>query len=795
MGDRLLFEVLTPPKIKITRVDDAGNLVNEKTVNDKLYTVKDAAKSLGVKWESLDRYLCEVRHKGLREVDLNPQPEKQPTVFLLRGLKQKAIEGRTFNDIWSALAAECSVDDPIIEWDSTEEWCVLDLDFHRGDVPDATDLRQSADTIRPMPCAWWYSRSGSLHLLYAGGDKLSADECASLASVKLLARFPAARIELKHSTRQPSGEVFRAKAGYDAGTIPASNGVEQSDFTDYLEEHGYEVGKRYPHTRCPVNPSPRAEGNTEPVVVKEKCIRCYICEADGIKRGSKQPGFFPLSFLAGTIQQSLFRRCIENFTHWQHAKYIVCQVIPQENLAALVYRAALKQKWGGDPRIPLVWSAGPKTGLIRCDGYWMGESGRSKAYKDTSAVLAGLPVCKFLDKNDLDENGKPKLKTSAAILEELASTDDLTAYGYPAVIRVWGIQLTQMQDPPTNRIFTLLQRNGTPEYLPTKRRMPEEEAWGLLESLYPGLNRKAVELLIVAKGCTEFRAGLPPMLFLTGPTGAGKTQSINLAASICGDAATVVTYASEEDRLRAGILSAKERGSFAFFDEYLKRAKAKHIEPDAAIEFILNLTEDSLSHKLYTGPVPLGELPVCVFADTALPAEVVAHSQIARRMHHVPMRESKQWNKSTKELRQEGEEYCKAADSIVSYAMDRWFPPGPPTDFAVVAKALGFHLFNSNEAAKVKEDLIRKFFDLVCAASEAKAGGWKQIDPNGVGELADTWLALGDYKRALTEVDLKKVLGVNDVVECEVQKARSGRILVRFTSVKRDKINEQLRAS
>lgn len=802
MGDKLRFEKLTHTKYKVARVDSTGNLVSEMEVTDKPYRLKDAGKVLCIPWVELKKMLTAFQQTGKAEIDLDPQPEKQPAVFLVRGLKQEAKSGVTFSDIFAALTFDSGQEDPVVEWDGTEEYCILDLDFHKGDKPDESSLRQCADTVRPLPLAWWYSKSGGLHLLYCAGVGLQGCEFAAIASVKIAARLSAARIEIKCSTRQPPGEIIRVgghnPSASETGGMGGRTVDQQPDHSDWLTDHGYEVGKRYPHTLCPVNPSQRAEGNADPVVVSTDYIMCYICQADGIKRGSKTPGYFPLAVLAGTVQESMFRKCVENFTHWQHAKHIICQVVQQENLAELVYRAALKQRHGDDPRIPLVWTAGPKTGLIRCDGYWMGDSGRVKTYDDRSAVLAGLPVAKYREGDEL--------RTSAAIVEELASTDDLTPYGYPALIRVWGVRLTEMQDQPADKIFTVLQRNGKPEFLSTSRRMPEEEAWKTIECLYPGVNRKAVELLIAAKGCIEYRAGLPPMVFLTGPTGAGKTQSIHLAASICGDQVTTVTFATDQERLRQQVLYAKERGSYAFFDEYLKSARQRHVEPDQAMEFVLNLTPDSSSHKLYVGPVCLGEMPVCVFADTMLPAEVVAHSQIARRMHHVPLRDSKQWNRFAKDLRTEGDEYVKAADSLLSWIMDRWFPPPGPTDFADVAKALGFFLFNSDEAAQYKERLIRTFFELVCAAPDAEVKvskslpdprGYKLIDPQGTGELAETWLALADGNKptsqALCEKDLKSVLGLSEFVECQLHGIKGGRVLVRFANERRDKINENLK--
>lgn len=808
MGDVLRFENLTKagaakPMYLLSRLTETGERVRAIEITGAQHSLEKAAKTLGVKFADLSTWFVAYKAGEASEITLTSDEEKTPPVFLLRGITQTASEGESFATFDEALAApiEGSPHDYTIEWDSTEDVCCLDLDFHDGGKPDESTLRQCADTIRPLCCAWWFSRGGGLHLLYCVGGNLSADESAATAAVKLLARFPAASVELNRRSRRPAGEVYRNSATSTAD-IPVSGSGDtllNADYSAWLEERGYEVGQRYPHEQCPVNPSPRQSGNTPPVNVYEDHIYCFSCNAAGVKKGSKTAGYFPLAVLSGAVKQSMFRRCAENFTHWGHAEYVVGQIVPRDNLARLYYRAALKQRHGDDPRIPLVFSAGPKTGLIRYDGFWAGESGRSKRYGRDSSVLSRLPVCLYPDSSDIDDTGLPKLKVSPSVVEELASGDDLSPYGYPALVRVWGIQLTQMQEQPADRIFSLLQRNGLPNFLPVKSRMPEDEAWGIIDSLYPGFNRKVVELLIVAKGCTEFRAGLPPMVFLTGPTGAGKTQSINLAASICGDTATVVTFSDQDERLRQGIHSAKQAGSFAFFDEYLKGARKKSIAPDTAMEFILNLTPDSVSHQLYTGPVPLGDLPVCCFADTTIPPEVMGHSQIARRVHHVPLRESKQWNRSTKDLRREGDEYVRAADSLVSHIMDRWFLPPGPTDFADVARSLGFFLFNSDESSLYKDRLIKRFFDLICAAPEytgkANGAGWKVIDPYDSGDLAESWQSLadtGDVKTRLAEVDLRSVVGASEFIVCEIEKIKGNRVIVRFLNDDKSKVNGEL---
>src|SRR6185312_3621995 len=322
-----------------------------------------------------------------------------------------------------------------------------------------------------------------------------------------------------------------------------------------------------------------------------------------------------------------------------------------------------------------------------------------------------------------------------------------------ALTRCFGVQITQMQDLPANRIFTTIRGENAPEYLPPHRRMEEHKAWDYLEGFFPGVNRGLIELLIAAKGCAEYRAGLPPIVFLTGPTGAGKTQSVYLAAAICGDRSSSVKFSRQDDRVKDGVAKAKQRWSFAFFDEFLKGARREGIPVDQAMELVLDLDPETMSHELYVGQVALGELPACVWADTAMPPEVAGPSQIARRMHLVQLREGRDWRISAKDLRHQGQEACRAADSILSAIMDRRFPPGPATDFADVARDLGFKPLKDDTTAVDKERWICTLFDLVCAAPAITGAaarrvrgepGWKAIDPSGSGDLAEAWAVLRD---------------------------------------------------
>lgn len=813
MPDRLTLKSDPPGdarhKINVSRVTDAGALVTSWTSTfDRVSHYPAAAKMLRVPADWLNE--CVVKHRAnwtaeavydLPGAEMTVTIDTPSPMFRVRGIRRPASDAVEFSDIWDALCAKIEVADPVVEWDGVDEWCVVDIDFHEGSVPDADYLRQVADTLRPVPVAWWLSRSGGLHVLFSRYEGRAADGLAVSAAVSLAARFPTAGIEIKHSTRQPGGEVVRRRPtglGDAYGRFSGDTSLAGGDVASFLSDRGLSPGERYPHEQCPVNPSPRAAGNSPPVCAYDDHIYCFICAADGVRRGSRTPGYFPLAKLCGSVQASMFRLCVDNFTHWQHAQHVVRTVV-RDSLAEAAYRAALHDRHGDDPRIPLVF-VGPKGGLIRTWGAWADSNGNATKLDKGSATLAKLPCCLYPAR---DKKGNPVLQPDAAHVEQLSVMLDLAAYGYPAITRIWGAHITQMQEQPDGRVCMVLRRNGEPEYLPHSRRMEESAAWSVLETWFPGLDRGAVELLIAAKGCSETSGGLPPMVFFYGPTGSGKSQTVSLAAAICGDRVGTVLFERERQRIYAAIREAKNTGSFAFFDEYLKHATDARVSPEKAMEIVLTIKPDTMAHILYRGPVALGDLPVIVFSDTTIPAKVWGHSQIARRVHAVHLQEGRDWLAAAGSLRTLGGEAVHAADSILSAIVDRHFMPGPPSDFADIAASLGFARLQDSAIVVRKTARIQGFFDLVCSAPKAvcrfSGDGWKCIDLNADGQaITDAWKDLADEdhrdSRAVNEMDLKRILNLSHCCKMEVETSRN-KIYVRFKETGGERINEQLRCS
>lgn len=810
-------------KLKLTKLSEAGAIVAQlEELVDSSDHFRKVSRSLGISEAVLQAAVARFRESGAGDTPLEqaaPVAQASPPVmFRLRGIKQKAAEGSQHDSFEGALRAPGPAGETVIEWRGTEEVCGLDLDFHAGFAPDAADLNSAVSILAPIPFAWWISAHGGLRSMYRRMGGYTAEQLAGVAGLALLLRFPAATLELKSRTRRPQGEAVLCEQSAEVNSLRrlfADTEADEEGFADWLEERGYTPGERYTHDQCPVAPSARGERNTPPVCIYDNHIYCYICASDGVKRGSNTAGYFPLAALAGSQVPTMVKLCVRRLTHWGHAKHVLIPLTRNEKVARVVYSAALRMYHKADPRLDRIFSAEGPGGLVRYDGYWADGKGQTLTLSTASASLKDLPAARYLNANGEE-------KAHAATVERLAQPADITPYGYPALCPVWGMQLTFLQEQPATKIFSVVQskllnpeqyRDRRPRYVSKEKRMPEAEAWGVLSRAFPGVQPAAIKLLIVAKGCAEMRAGLPPMVFLTGPTGSGKTVSPLLAAAICGDSVATVRYTVNEERLRQGLHSAKQTGSYAFFDEYLKAAAAAKQSPVAAMEVLLGFTEDSLSHKLYTGPVALGDLPACVWADTAIHKDILTHAQIGRRVFHIGLPDEQHWEdtcaaegiEGPKKLRLAlSRRYADAADAILSAVVDEWFGPGPPTDFANVAVKLGFKRIRDGELAEEKKAAIRDLFKRICdepalTGSDRirwKGPGWKLVQLSGTSDLTEAWLALQPGNEVastniFTETDLRQVIGLAYVTAIDVDK-HGNKLAVRFINRETGRTNREL---
>lgn len=691
-------------KLQVTTHDVAGKEIGYATGN--FATAADygkAARATGTTVALLRTLVAELRQSGrCSPYNTNLVPDIE---FRVRGIASGGGTVAVYNRFDSAL--EAAGPTGVVEWDDTAYYCVLDLDFADGQSPHCNDLIASAATLLPTPQQYWISRSCGLHAVYLALDPFTAVELASVAAYQLQRRYPEATIEFLSRTRGVPVDAQAVQCTANAsmhGANPLLMRHDSVDAAQYLADCNFEIGQRYSHDLCPVNPHPRAQSNSPPVCVRAEGVQCYICEADGVYRGSTNPGYFPYHALLGTRHETVLASCVNSYTHWGHAQYVMQSTIRDPFHGRTLYSALLKARHGEDTRLPSVFTAGEPYGIVRHDGFWADYTGTPLVIEADSALIHSLPHA-----------------SDSVAAAWLVQSVDLTPGGYPAIHPVRGIALSQNQPSVSRRILSViasdLQPATRPSYAPVVRRADVESSWQLIEKVFPGVNRSLVTLLIVGAGCVEQRAGLPPMLFLRGPTGVGKTSHVELAAAMIGDAVSLVRYNRDMDRYYNGIMRAKQAGRFVLFDEFFKTAGQANTDAMTAMETLLSFNESSSMYMIHVGSIPMGALPFFIWTDTTIPQEVLTHAQIGRRVHTCRLHHSLAWNLTLPEyglhrigaLRELGRDYVVACDAIVSDCMDRYFT-GPATEFACVAETLGFERLQDNDAMTDRTDMIRALY-------------------------------------------------------------------------------------
>lgn len=789
------------------RVDDKTRDVGVWAFNQAKH-FRDAAAQFDVDREWLKAAVLAFRDGDEPSTNVTPPGAAvEAFALVIRGRLERAdAAGTVVTDEIPAEAIAIALDpvyaadrvEPLITWRDRSRLCALDVDF---DTPPESDrLEAFARDVLPRPLYSWVTHGGGMRLIYIAAASLAADELAAVASLAVRRQYPTARVELKRDTRHPAGTRDGKRAGTPRQHIPdADTSALAAMFTvaecspekrdDWLAGRGLAVGQRYAHELCPVQPA--EPGQREPVHVTDTGVYCYACAARGVRFGSRAPGFYPYTALAGGFFDSTLKVAVENFTHWTHFTEVLeaTHGITGET-AELVYRAALKIRHGDDPRVPRAFSVGRN--LLRLEQGWA-TTGAEPLTRNLENIVAELPAVQ-----DLDAKASP-----TKIAYFVSPSIDLSAYGYPPIAPVWGERIgSQFLDAPgfvkvfqTPTLRDEAARELRARYVPDHARPFDEEiAWSIVEDIFPGVHRNFVRLLIAARGMSELQSSMPPFLFVSGPSAAGKTGTVSLAASICGDAATSVQWQRNSERVRQGVLQAKASGSFCMLNEILKDGQRDKADVEATLDFLLNMTPESVSHRLYVGPVPLGWLPVVVLTDTVVPAQVKQSKQLARRLIHVPLYRMVAWERTAQAIGQFGRfriadlRHAQAGNVILSATIDRFFRA--PATLKEIAAELGFDSLDKDDAAKDSAATLRAFFDAVCAMPDPykmptglTGRGWKMGEHSQSTDMMNLWRELGERK--CSETAWAQLLGVPGEVEFEFRERRDGRVYMRFVADRR----------
>lgn len=813
---------LTTQLVECLLLDDNGNPL--ENYQFKPLQPKDqhrVARTAGVPVPQLLTWLQSIRDPAPRG---QPKPSITQTVpgpgggdsgpfeILLRGIHERKDQGRAVIDGEPSAALEQALrtvdypaGEPVLEWDKIDRLACLDVDYHRGPawVPPAARVIAQAHNIRPTPTVFHLSHGGGCKLYYAAKEGYSAGELAAVAAVQWSTVDGRATVEILPRSRHPCyprgsdpgrspGEIHWQTQSVDVSALRAWLGrtVDPESIEAILSQNGWALGATLPHEQCPIDPSP---SHGAPVFIGEMGVYCHRCGAKGVTLSGRRPGFLSYAAMLGAVSTDI-RTLVEGFAHWEHANIVLAErmKLPYP-IMRLAYSALLKMIHGvDDPRIPRVFKAGAD--MVRQLRRWTTLDGSVTYTSAIAPMLADLPATQI----PVDGTAKPDPATVA----RFGQAADLRTHGYPPItpvtgIKIWGHYLEYPDDRILYAVPAAPFRVGEGRWAPRYRPPGDRPAdpWNVVERYFPGIDRGYLRLLLLQKGYVEGSAAQAPFVLVKGPTGAGKSTTAHLAASICGDKCTDVVWTADVARLRQSIYAGVDAGTYVTVDEVFKGARAARLSEVQALDPILNLTESSASHVLYVGPVQLHRLPALVCTDIDVPYSVHADKQLARRFVLAKLSGSRSWSASLSKhalqpdlFRLHSDECARAADAIVSEIIDEFFTVPLPWSEAV--KQCGFQLLSESDEYESANDELRRLFELVCQAEPEKqrydeSAGWRAIRQSDGGALPELWASLTagaswDDGRRCKEVDWQKLLEAPVPIEFDLAPYRGTTVYVRF---------------
>lgn len=722
----------------------SSSVVVEKRGNDggllfrcssKFLNERDFAKhaeTLQISAAHLKRCVDEFNREG---TDAFPDEPTAPKHIELRPMN--ATHGQAFGTLSEVMA--CYQPDYLIVSKSSDKLAFVDVDVEDGQQYDYQFLWYLMQTFQPRPRFAWVTRSGGLRLCYEKSQHFDADELAAIATFILSQTIEYRRIELPKQTRVPPNGFYEFEQTEDVSAFRSyfRSSIEDKTVEQWLEERGLKLNQRYPHSVCPVDPS--NTGKSDCLIVLEQGLFCFICQAHGVTYGSKRAGFFPYSAFCSRYAGNVIEQCVKNNVHFTHAKHLLAHYYNVDDVwLADVYRALIKL-FNDTPLARQTIQRG--TNLVRVGREWCNVKGEPYT-KSLDLALSNLPAVQYIDEENKVHIDKEKLAT-------FLQPFDLSEYGYIPLRRVYGLQTS-----PTSEPCLVIPPSYLTANFPDPKAGDLSAAWAVLEDIFPEVNRNYITLLLCARVFADRKQGLPPMIYVCGPTSSAKTSSIQLAAGILGDYNTAIQWDNSIERVRQGIADAKAKGTFVTFNEVIKGTRYSNKNPVEALDFVLNLTHNSTSHKLYTGHVELGDLPVVLFTDTDLPEEIREDGQLSRRLVVVRLNKSVAWEGTIanagltriETLRQLSETVAHACDVILYHSINTAISCNT---FNEAAALLGF---SRSQDTGMNVQLLWQFKAAVDAAPPLTGSdltrwgnnGWKRIRRDGQDEISLLWESLCD---------------------------------------------------
>lgn len=472
-----------------------------------------------------------------------------------------------------------------VRWDEHLDCAVAVCKFEVN-VDRGTGRRVAAEIAVATGATAAYASLRSLELLFEGEDEIPATSraLASLIAVGACNSPYIQQIRFRRSLRPKRWRTKGRPAPLGAVLKVAEKGThEDVSSTDpraaaWLAHRGGKEGDRLSHALCPITPEPY--DGRDPVVVLEGGIWCHRCAGklgDGWRSWARIVGAPAVELNPG--ERDPWTSAADAWVHWEHAKLTLCTPdglplhvggIPTNRL---VYEAILAAR---HPRIVANGSYPDRARDVfndslrwvrRHDGQWVHSSTFEKI-ELRDAEIACLPWVR-------DQRERVALARSSGPLE-----------GYIPV-RPIDVILNPASHQPGIMVVARPGDGCPPPLDPSVEPLDWDSACRVLKRDYPGIRENYLLALICAMACSE--AGGPPIILaVIGPTGAGKTQTVGIAASIVRSMFADVTEAFTKDeeywRRRVGEAMSSGRRPLVVNDVHRVRGLHSHIKGVIGLE-------------------------------------------------------------------------------------------------------------------------------------------------------------------------------------------------------------------
>lgn len=727
------------------------------------------------------------------------QHDKQTNVIDLTQIKDSPPE-KIFETIISSTGGQKDWDQVYLRW-VNEPFSALDIDT---DQPiEEEQISYYAFRVNPSPCLFWRTHGGGMRFIYHNYDTFEAKELAILALGYMWKRWPQFSYEVKNDTRHPGyakrGELV-TKPHSTKIEFNSSNYIESyidltrfdDEVAEWLQQKGLVLEDRFPHSLCPFNPDDT--DSRKPVAIYPDGIFCFKCQAKGMKYYAKW------GELLGKRESTVINKMLLNLTHWEHAEIIFKNYYNGMPHLDLYYRTLIKlhlishyKDIDRTRMVQILRSIFNKGNyLLRYEGYWATVDHRlpdNGMY--LKKALEQLPI--FMLKND-----------RSIILALTSDTVDFTDFGYPPITAVHGFAMNGVY-LAENKYYKTVDsyKFNKPEYLPGVTDQQVSEAWSCLETVFPGVNRELIYLLIAGKGITENPYNIPHLLYIWGVTGAAKTSSVKLAGAIVGSNPNEFSWQKDEHYLGTKFLNGCRNSAFILINECAKNP--------LSYQFLLSLDSNATVHQLHHGPVKLGRLPLIVLTDITIAEAIQNSAQYRRRMYFVHLAQSVEWKQTMHKagLTSIGDirdKFPRECNTILSYCVDRFFTE--KKSFDQVFKELGFSdLQDTMEYINNKEKLgdMYCFYLAFCKYCKPVTGSdkarWKgkdtrvfsYIDNNPASELWREYTGQNPREtQPFLEQDWGKILQVDEPVILTISKFNGSKCGMRFIGKSTGLVNQEI---